>query len=369
MPGRISPKGLRIEHTNGSAPTSGPLWLFRFALKVESNHMKQGDDMKILRNLLQSVWLILMLQGTTSSVSAQEVSIPDPDLNAAIRVALQKPAGPLTEQDLLSLTALNACCRSITNLEGLAAAQNLTNLNLEVNQLTHFSLPTNLIHLQFLNLSANPLTNVFLPDGCSNLNALILKSCQLPELILPSGLTCLVGLDLSGNQLTNLSLANDLKNLNVLDLTENKLTSLKLPHGLTNLSVLKLGHNQMTNLTIPPELTHLTSVLLGGNPLMSLVLSEPAATGQSLSNLVASLRGGGIAVYTYPLDVRLDSPHSVASGSFELTLVGPPEIYTVLESTNLTNWNEAGAVTNELGSAVFTDNNPTAAKFFRARAP
>src|SRR5262249_23950953 len=37
-----------------------------------------------------------------------EVSIPDPGLNAAVREALQKPSGPLTEQDLLGLEVLNA---------------------------------------------------------------------------------------------------------------------------------------------------------------------------------------------------------------------------------------------------------------------
>jgi len=37
------------------------------------------------------------------------VSIPDPGPNAAIREALQKPTGPLAEQDLLNLTVLNEC--------------------------------------------------------------------------------------------------------------------------------------------------------------------------------------------------------------------------------------------------------------------
>lgn len=43
-----------------------------------------------------------------ASSTAQEVFIPDPGLNAAIREALQKPAGPLTEQDLLRLTVLGS---------------------------------------------------------------------------------------------------------------------------------------------------------------------------------------------------------------------------------------------------------------------
>ncbi len=43
----------------------------------------------------------LILIGFMVSAHAQEVSIPDPGLNAAIRAALQKPSGPLSEQDLL----------------------------------------------------------------------------------------------------------------------------------------------------------------------------------------------------------------------------------------------------------------------------
>ena len=48
----------------------------------------------------------LVLTGFTAA--AQEVFIPDPGLNAAIREALQKPNAPLSPQDLLSLTSLNA---------------------------------------------------------------------------------------------------------------------------------------------------------------------------------------------------------------------------------------------------------------------
>jgi hypothetical protein len=56
---------------------------------------------------------------------AVQVSIPDPGLNTAIRQALQKPTGPLTDQDLLSLTDLTLRSQSITNLQGLEAAHNL----------------------------------------------------------------------------------------------------------------------------------------------------------------------------------------------------------------------------------------------------
>ena len=63
----------------------------------------------------------------------QTVSIPDPGLNAAIRSALQIPAAPLTEQDLLQLRNLNASHRNVRSTVGLEAAPNLASLNLEIN--------------------------------------------------------------------------------------------------------------------------------------------------------------------------------------------------------------------------------------------
>jgi len=59
--------------------------------------------------------------GSAASTLAQEVSIPDPGLTAAIRDALNKPSGPLTEQDLLGLTNLDARHRNIGSLQGLEA--------------------------------------------------------------------------------------------------------------------------------------------------------------------------------------------------------------------------------------------------------
>ena len=91
--------------------------------------------MKTLSQILR----LLVLTSLMATAQAQEISIPDPVLNAAIRDALQKPAGPLTAQDLLSLTNLYASGIGVRNLEGLEAAHNLTTLNLEYNELTSLS--------------------------------------------------------------------------------------------------------------------------------------------------------------------------------------------------------------------------------------
>ena len=97
----------------------------------------------------------LTLTGFATSALAQEVTIPDSGLNAAIRDALNKPVGPLNEQDLLGLTNLNASSRNISNIVGLDAARNLVSLSLQINRLTTFSLPTTLTNLLVLDLNSN----------------------------------------------------------------------------------------------------------------------------------------------------------------------------------------------------------------------
>ena len=74
---------------------------------------------------------LLALTCLLTSSQAQTVLIPDAGLNAAVRQALQKPTGPLSAQDLLSLTNLEAGARNITNLAGLEAARNLSDLSLQ----------------------------------------------------------------------------------------------------------------------------------------------------------------------------------------------------------------------------------------------
>src|SRR5512134_441241 len=96
-------------------------------------------DPALLSSFAPAVALLalLLVGSSTPTTRAQEVAIPDPGLNAAIREALQKPGGPLTEQDLLTMTELNADSRNIRTLQGLEAARNLTVLGLRSNLLAN----------------------------------------------------------------------------------------------------------------------------------------------------------------------------------------------------------------------------------------
>ena len=365
-------------------------------------------NMPIMRPL---VLIVLGLITFVASVLAQEVSIPDPGLNDAIRAALRKPSGPLTDQDLLSLTNLDASNRNISSLEGLETARNLSTLGLFNNHLTGFTLPSGLANLTLLDLGFNALVECSIPDGLTNLDTLFLEGNLLTHFTLPAGLIRATKVDFSGNgltsltfpadmtnlvivlafanQLTNVTLPANLNKLGSLILDFNRLRSLDLPEGLMNLGRLTLSGSQLTNLTfpadmtnltfldvrnnrladltLPPGLTQLTSIFLDGNPLTSFVLSEPLAA-TNLAGTVTSLRNQGVAVFTYPLGVHLLSP-LLTAGAFGFRITGPPGIYTVLSSSDLATWTELGAATNRLGSIAFTDRSLALSpqRFYRVR--
>jgi len=147
------------------------------------------------------------------------------------------------------------------------------------------------------------------------------------------------------------------------------LKSFELPSGLIALAFLNLRDNQLTSLTLPPDLQQLSGLFVDGNPLTTLVLSEPLAA-TNLATIVATLRQQAVSVFTYPLAVQLISPRLNEGGEFEFTLTGPPGVYTIFDSIDLTTWNHLGTTTNILGSTTFTDEMAplSAQKFYRATA-
>src|SRR5580765_8471237 len=159
-------------------------------------------DMTNLR-IIFGVTTAVMLIGLVFPARAVEVSIPDPGLNAAVRDALHKPAGPLTEQDLLSLTNLSAGARNISTLQGLQAAGNLKILDLDNNSVTDFSLAGALTNLTILDLFNNRLTHFALSNTLPNLTILDLGFNSLAQCSIPDGMSNLDTLFLEGNLLTS----------------------------------------------------------------------------------------------------------------------------------------------------------------------
>src|SRR5262245_8028250 len=141
-----------------------------------------------MMRIISYIVAALTLTGLALSARAQEVSFPDPGLNAAIRQALQKPTGPLTAQDLLTLTNLNAGGRSISSVQGLEAARNLRILDLDNNSVTNFPLASVLTNLTILDLFNNHLTNFVPSNDLPNLTILDIGFNSLGQCSLPAGL-------------------------------------------------------------------------------------------------------------------------------------------------------------------------------------
>lgn len=85
------------------------------------------------------ITLALTPDVTVDTRSAGSVTIPDPALLAALRAALAKPTGPITEADLLTLTSLRIAGLGIADLTGLEKATNLRILDIRRNNFTDAS--------------------------------------------------------------------------------------------------------------------------------------------------------------------------------------------------------------------------------------
>ena len=83
------------------------------------------------------------------------VTFPDPNLEAAIREAINKPTGDIYQSDLEGLTSFGAHGRGISDLTGMEYCINLTRLYLCDNQIIDLSPLANLTNLTRLYLSDN----------------------------------------------------------------------------------------------------------------------------------------------------------------------------------------------------------------------
>ena len=90
---------------------------------------------------------------SVSFVPSPPVAIPDANLRAAIAAALGKDAGtPITQADMETLDFLNAGASGISDLKGLQAAANLTELTLDHNGITDISALSGLTNLTWLEI-------------------------------------------------------------------------------------------------------------------------------------------------------------------------------------------------------------------------
>ena len=179
-----------------------------------------GCETTMMKHIL-ILWLSLLLFGAgcgsgDSPASPEKQDEPDnpaqtavvfadSSLEAAVRQALDKADGDLSEADLLTLTQLDAEDRGITDLSGIEYLKNLQALNLAGNQLQDISRLAALAHLEMLDLGSNHIADISALGHLGSLEFLVLEDNAVSDIADLLDFVLLDGVELSGNPLDELS--------------------------------------------------------------------------------------------------------------------------------------------------------------------
>jgi len=118
--------------------------------------------------------LVLAMVFSLSACGPKGITFPDPNFEAAIREAIDKPKGPLLTTDLERLTSLDAEVRRITDLTGLEYCTNLRALVLQGNEISDLSPLASLTNLTTLWLQGNQISDISPLVSLTNLTELAL---------------------------------------------------------------------------------------------------------------------------------------------------------------------------------------------------
>ena len=149
--------------------------------------------------------IVLLLVGLLIWVglaSAQVVDVPDTNLREAIREQLALPAdGPLTQQEMMRLTRLEASQRQIAKLTGLEHATNLERLYAWGNPISDLSPLANLTQLRELDLGGCEISDITPLAKLEQLERLNLRDNYIVDVSPLAGLTQLKGLWINDNRI------------------------------------------------------------------------------------------------------------------------------------------------------------------------
>ena len=204
------------------------------------------------------------------------VVISDANLRAVIEKGLGKASGePITGEEMVTLTRLNAPNKNIRDLTGLESASGLTMLILggEVengkpvnsNTISDVSALSGLTNLRVLDLGFNAISDVSPLFDMTSLIWLSLSSNNISDVSALSELTSLQRLFLDKNTISDVSALSSLTSLDRLFLDNNSIPDVSALSSLTSLTWLYLHNNRISDVSVLSELTSLVWLSLSSN--------------------------------------------------------------------------------------------------------
>jgi Leucine-rich repeat (LRR) protein len=198
------------------------------------------------------------------------VVFADPNLEAAVREAIQKPAGEIHRSELVALTELDLAQREIVSLDGIESCLGLQVLRLHANHVSDLAPLAGLQQLTYLDLRQNDVAGVEPLADLTGLVYLDLGSNSLEDLAPLSGLTNVMTLVLGGNQILDLRPIRGMTNLRYLDASVNQIGSLEPLAPLIHLEYLFASSNGISALDPLTGLTALRILYIDACPVEDL---------------------------------------------------------------------------------------------------
>ena len=254
---------------------------------------------------------------------AKVVSIPDPNLAAAVREALNMSSGEtFTTHSILSLVSLGPTNRRIKSLTGLEHAVNLEWLYLDNTDVSDVSALANLTNLKSLVLWNTDVSDVSALANLTNLVGLDLWNTDVSDVSALANLTNLVGLSLNGTDVSDVSALASHTNLETLVLTGTLVSDVSALAHLTNLWRLDLNDTDVSDVSALANLTNLVGLWLNDTD-----VSDVSALA-NLTNLKTLVLHG-----TAVSDVSALASHT----NLEQLYLGGTDVSDVSALANLTN--------------------------------
>ena len=227
--------------------------------------------------------IFFRIDSTVPPTETQVVSIPDPNLAAAIREALgHLPRQQITTFEIARLQSLTATNRGITDLTGLEHAVAIEYLDLWNNQIQDITPLSSLQQLRELYLGSNLINDTTPVSRLMQITILSLSENRISDITPLANLTQLTTLRLSNplafdgadgqfkaapgyNEIQDITPLANLTQLIDLGIIANQLSDITPLANLTQLERLELGFNQIQDITALKDLIHLENLVLQEN--------------------------------------------------------------------------------------------------------
>lgn len=290
--------------------------------------------------------LVIHVNATKISESDVAIQFTDPVLEKAVRDALYRSAGtiseenklhwkwgtnePVTQSDLLNLSMLKMDKRVnlVKDLNGLEYASNLKILQINNSEVSNVGPLGQLPTLEYLDLTHNQIQDINSFTDLPSLETLILSKNNISDPSTLTELPKLRDLDLSYNNISDESWLSGLRKPTTINLSYNKIDDVRPLSGLTQLTALNLDSNKIVDISPLRGLINLTFLNLGSNQ-----ISDTRPLG-GLSKLLSLYLGGNQISDVNPLS-KLSNLNTLDLTGNQISDINPLANLTKLEDLGL----------------------------------